>query len=105
MAVLTHLTSNDLYDMDFHACRIDAKIGNFEALDLVHTLRHLVQKLDDLEWYNDKLETEAEALKEKIEALQSENLELSVERDNLEDTVIELEKKLEKLEKEQADDQ
>jgi predicted nuclease with TOPRIM domain len=93
MAVLTHLTSNDLYDMDFHelARWIDAKIGNFEALDLVHTLRHLVQEL--------------EALKEKIEALQYENLELSVERDNLDDTVIELEQKLEKLEKEQADEQ
>ena len=46
MAVLTHLTGNDLYDLDFHACRIDAKIGNFNVADLVHTLRDLVQEVE-----------------------------------------------------------
>jgi predicted nuclease with TOPRIM domain len=100
MAVLTHLTTNDLYDMDFHACRIDAKIGNFDVLDLVHTLRDLVQEVERVKDMEDFIDD----LKDAIHSLQSENLELSVERDNLEDTVIELEQKLEKLEKEQDDD-
>ena len=101
MTVLTHLTTNDLYDMDFHACRIDAKIGNFNVADLVHTLRHLVQEVERIEAMEDCIDD----LKDAIHALRDEIFELSVERDNLEDTVIELEKKLEKLKKEQADGQ
>jgi len=100
MAVLTHLTTNDLYDLDYHAGRAGLRIGNFDALDLVHTLRHLVQEVERIEAMEDCIDD----LKDAIHALRDEIFQLSVERDNLEDTVIELEKKLEKLEKEQADD-
>jgi hypothetical protein len=101
MAVLTHLTSNDFYDLDFHACRMDARIGNFNVADLVHTLRDLVQEVERVKDMEDFIDD----LKDTIHSLRDQNLKLSVERDNLEDTVIELESKLEKLEKEQADDQ
>jgi chromosome segregation ATPase len=101
MAVLTHLTTNDLYDMDFHACRMDARIGNFNVADLVHTLRDLMQEVERVK----DMEERISYLKGTIHSLRDQNLELSAERDNLEDTVIELEQKLEKLEKEQTDDQ
>jgi hypothetical protein len=101
MAVLTHLTTNDLYDLDYHAGRAGLRIGNFDVADLVHTLRDLVQEVERVKDMEDFIDD----LKDTIHSLRDQNLELSVERDNLEDTVIELEQKLEKLEKEQANDQ
>jgi thiamine kinase-like enzyme len=101
MAVLTHLTSNDLDDLDYHAGRAGLRIGNFDVADLVHTLRVLVQEVERVKDMEDFIDD----LKDTIHSLRDQNLELYVERDNLEDTVIELEKKLEKLEKEQANDQ
>lgn len=94
MAVLTHLTKNDLYDLDFHASRAGLRVGNFEAVDLVQTLGELMQEVERVEAMEDYIDD----LKGTIHVLRDQIFELENSKSDLEDKVIELEQKLEKLE-------
>ena len=94
MAVLTHLTKNDLYDLDFHASRAGLRLGNFDAVDLVQTLGELMQEVERVEAMEDYIDD----LKYTIHVLRDEIFELENSKSDLQDKVIELEQKLEKME-------
>jgi predicted nuclease with TOPRIM domain len=115
MAVLTHLTKNDLYDLDFHASRAGLKLGNFEAVDLIQTLGELMQEVERVEAMEDyiddlkdtihvlrdqifELENSKSDLQDRVIELDWKNFELENSKSDLEGKVIELEQKLEKLE-------
>lgn len=102
MAILTHLTKNDLYDLDFHANRAGLRLGNFDAVDLVQTLGELMQEVEELEEERDSFDDKVEDLERKVDVLKDEIFELENSKSDLEDRVIELEQKLEKMESSKA---
>lgn len=102
MAVLTHLTKNDLYDLDFHASRAGLRLGNFEAVDLIQTLGELIEQVEELEGDVSNLDDQVDGLEREADVLRDQIFELEESKSDLEDKVIELEQKLEKLQSSKA---